>query len=105
MTQSFIDTLKGKLRFDSSHLSFCPHYSWFGVSERERLGIEDLWLYYSRASPLLSTEFLTFEVTRGGDVSEKVKSSVNLPLEIQEQGNTASRASSPSPIWTSSATI
>ncbi|MDO8587709.1 MAG: trehalase family glycosidase [Armatimonadota bacterium] len=86
MTRSFIDTLKGKLRFESSHLAFCPHYSWFGVSKREKLGIEDLWLYYSRASPLLSSQFLTFEVGRGSDVSGKTKTRSDFALEIQEQG-------------------
>ena len=86
MTQRFLDTLQGTLHFDSPDLDLCPHYSWFGVSKREKLGIENVRLYYSRASPLLASEFLTFEVSHGSDVSVKTKTRVDLPLEIQEQG-------------------
>jgi len=86
MTQRFLDTLQGTLRFDSPDLDLCPHYSWFGVSKREKLGIENVRLYYSRASPLLSSEFLTFEVCRGSDVSVRTRTRADLPLEIQERG-------------------
>ena len=85
MTQRFLDTLGGKLHF-SPNLDLCPHYSWFGVSKQNKLGIEHVRLYYNRASPLISSEFLTFEVSRGSDVSVKTRTRADLPLEIQEQG-------------------
>ena len=91
MTQRFLDTLQGKLRFDSSHapwggLAFCTQFSWVGVNKRDDLGIEELWLYYNRAPRQLSTEFLTFEVTRSGETSGTSENRADLPLEIQEQG-------------------
>ncbi|MDO8586384.1 MAG: trehalase family glycosidase [Armatimonadota bacterium] len=92
MTQRFLDTLQGKLRFDSAHapwggLAFCAHYSWFGVNKQDKLGIEGLWLYYNRAPRLLSSEFLTFEVSRSGQTWGASSNRADLPLEIQEQGD------------------
>ena len=87
MIQTFLDTLQDGLRFDSAQLAFCTHYSWFGVSKREKLGIENLWLYYNRAPRLLSSEFLTFEVSGSDQTSGASKNRRNFPLDIQEQGD------------------
>ena len=54
MTQKFLDALQDHVRFDSKNAAFCTHYSWIGVSKGDRLGIENLHLFYNRVPRLLS---------------------------------------------------
>lgn len=81
----FLDTLRGKLRFDSAQLAFCTHYSWFGLVKKERLGIEEAHLFYNRKPALLSPNLLTFRIERPQGASERAKTRHDLPLHIEEE--------------------
>jgi len=80
----FLHTLRGKLRFDEPNLAFCTHFSWFGVVNRDRLGIEELHLFYNRVARLLSPNLLTFRIERPDGGSERQRKRIDLPLSIEE---------------------
>lgn len=83
----FLDTLKGKLHFDLTQLAFCTQFSWFGVVKNERLGIEQLHLFYNRNPRLLSPNFLTFYIDEPAGGSEWQKKRTNQPLYVEEEGD------------------
>lgn len=80
----FLGVLGGKLHFDIRQLAFCTHYSWFGVVKKERLGIEQVFLFYNRCPALLSPNLLTFHVDGPLGGSEWQKTRTNSPLCIEE---------------------
>ena len=84
MSQQFLDILSGKLRFDSGYVSFCTHYSWFGVAKKDRLGIEELCLSYNRYPAVLSPNLLTFRIEHPEGGSERQANRADLPLQIEE---------------------
>ena len=80
----FLSVLEGKLHFDVGQLAFCTHYSWFGIAKRERLGIEQVFLFYNRCPALLSPNLLTFHMDGPQGGSEWQKTRTNTPLCIEE---------------------
>jgi len=82
--KQFLDVLGGKLHFDIRQLAFCTHYSWFGVVKKERLGIEQVYLFYNRNPALLSPNLLTFHIDGAQGGSEWQKTRVNSPLQVDE---------------------
>src|SRR5664279_5668502 len=85
MLDEFLDALQDKLQFDSPQLSFCTHYSWFGVVKKDRLGIEELHLFYNKKPGILSPNLLTFRVDYPDGGSERQKTRRDLPLHIEEE--------------------
>lgn len=84
MSQEFLDILNGMLSFKSAQLSFCTHFSWFGLVKNERLGLEELHLFYNRKARLLSPNFLTFRADGLDGARERQKKRQNHPLFIEE---------------------
>ncbi len=84
MLSGFLEALKGKLRFDSPQLAFCTHFSWFGVVKKDRLGIDEVHLFYNRRPAVLSPNLLTFRIERGAGGSERLKKQENHPLRVVE---------------------
>ena len=84
MSQEFLGILEGKLRFDSAQMSFCTHFSWFGVTKNDRLGVEQLHLFYNRAPRLLSPNFLTLRVKSTDGARERQMERRDHPLFIEE---------------------
>ena len=84
MSEQLLDILSGKLKFDSACLSFCTHYSWFGVAKKDRLGIEELCLSYNRHAAVLSPNLLTFRIEHPEGGSERQAERADLPLQIEE---------------------
>ena len=84
MSEQLLDILSGKLKFDSACLSFCTHYSWFGVAKKDRLGVEELCLSYNRHAAVLSPNLLTFRVERPEGGSERQATRADQPLQIEE---------------------
>lgn len=80
----FLSVLEGKLHFDVKQLAFCTHYSWFGVAKRDRLGIEQVFLFYNRCPTLLSPNLLTIRTDGPEGGSEWQKTRTNSPLCIEE---------------------
>jgi len=80
MVEEFLATLTDKLRFDEAHLSLCTHYSWFGLAKKDRLGLEDIYLFYNRVLGQLSPALLTIEI----DDRSRQQSRRDLPLHIEE---------------------
>lgn len=76
--------LDGKLHFDLRQLAFCTHFSWFGVAKKERLGIEQAYLFYNRQPALLSPNLLTFHIDGPEGGSEWQKNRANSALSIEE---------------------
>lgn len=83
-SDEFLSVLDGKLHFDLKQLAFCTHYSWFGVVKKERLGIEQVHLFYNRNPALLSPNLLTFHVDGPDGGSEWQKTRANSPLYVSE---------------------
>ena len=65
-------------------MSFCTHFSWFGVTKNDRLGIEQVHLFYNRVAALLSPNFLTFRVDGADGARERQKVRHDHPLFIEE---------------------
>lgn len=84
MRAKYLNALEGKLHFDLKQLAFCTHYSWFGVVKKERLGIEQLHLFYNREPALLSPNLLTFHVDSPSGGSEWQKTRTNSALLVEE---------------------
>lgn len=82
--QEYLDALEGKLHFDLKQLAFCTHYSWFGVVKKERLGIEQIHLFYNRNAALLSPNLLTFHMDGPDGGSEWQKTRTNSALVVEE---------------------
>lgn len=82
--REFLSILEGKLHFDLKQLAFCTHYSWFGVVKNERLGIEQLHLFYNRTAALLSPNLLTFHVEAPDGGREWQKTRRNSALCVEE---------------------
>lgn len=83
--EEFANALEGKLHFDLKQLAFCTQYSWFGVVKKERLGIEQVHLFYNCKPALLSPNLLTFHMDGPEGGSEWQKSRTNLALSVEEQ--------------------
>ena len=81
MYQDLVGALDGKLHFDSRRLSFCTCYSWFGLVKDDKLGIEQVHLFYNRRPALLSPDLLTFQC-----VGDSQKSRMDWALRIEERG-------------------
>ena len=79
-----VDVLEGKLHFDLKQLAFCTHFSWFGAAKKERLGIEQVFLFYNRNPALLSPNLLTFHIDGRDGGSEWQKTRANSALCIEE---------------------
>lgn len=84
MSQKFLEMLRGNVRFSGRQLALCTHYSWFGVAKQDKLGIEEVYLYYNRVSSLLSPNLLTFEIEYPHGVTNNQQERENLPLCIDE---------------------
>ncbi len=84
MVNEFLDALRDRLQFDETAVSFCTHYSWFGLVKKDRLGIEAVELFYGPNPVLLSPNLLTFRVDHPRGGSERQKSRQNHALHIEE---------------------
>ncbi len=83
--EDFLHALEGKLHFDLRQLAFCTHYSWFGVVKKERLGIEQVHLFYNREPALLSPNLLTLHIDGPEGGSEWQRRRSNRPLSVTEE--------------------
>lgn len=82
--EEFLHALEGKLHYDLKQLAFCTHYSWFGVVKKERLGVEQVHLFYNGQPALLSPNLLTFHIDIPGGGSEWQKTRKNQALYVEE---------------------
>lgn len=83
--EDFCSVLSERLRFDVPQLSFCTHYSWFGITPGERPGIGTTHLFYNRFPGILSPQLLSLQTEspvakRSFPVRRLMK-----PLAVEEQ--------------------
>ena len=85
MVNEFLDALNSKLRFDETAVSFCTHYSWFGLVKKDRLGIEAVELFYGPNPVLLSPQSAHFprRAPAGGQPAAQ-EQAISHALHIEE---------------------
>lgn len=83
--EDFCSILSERLRFDVPQLSFCTHYSWFGITPGAKPGIGQTHLFYNRFPGVLSPQLLSLQaespISKGScNVTRSMK-----PLAIEER--------------------